>query len=49
MAGTKELRQRIKSIKNTSKVTKAMEMVSAANRRAQDQATKGRRLLGLDE
>ncbi len=43
MAGTKELRQRIKSIKNTSKVTKAMEMVSAAKmHRAQEQATKGR-------
>lgn len=43
MAATKELRLRIKSIKNTSKVTKAMEMVSAAKmRRAQDQATKGR-------
>lgn len=48
MAGTKELRQRIKSIKNTSKVTKAMEMVSAAKmRRAQDQATKGRRYSAL--
>lgn len=43
MAGTKELRQRIRSIKNTSKVTKAMELVSAAKmRRAQDQALKGR-------
>lgn len=43
MAGTKELRQRIKSIRNTSKVTKAMELVSAAKmRRAQDQAVAGR-------
>lgn len=43
MAGTKELRQRIKSIKNTSKVTKAMELVSAAKmRRAQEQAINGR-------
>lgn len=43
MATTKELRQRIRSIKNTAKVTKAMELVSAAKmRRAQDQALKGR-------
>lgn len=43
MASTKELRTRIKSIKNTSKVTKAMEMVSAAKmRRAQEQALGGR-------
>jgi len=43
MATTKELRTRIKSIKNTSKITKAMELVSAAKmRRAQDQATNGR-------
>ncbi len=43
MAATKELRARIKSIKNTSKVTKAMELVSAAKmRRAQDQAIRGR-------
>lgn len=43
MAATKELRGRIKSIKNTSKITKAMELVSAAKmRRAQDQALGGR-------
>jgi len=43
MAATKELRARIKSINNTSKVTKAMELVSAAKmRRAQDQAVRGR-------
>ncbi len=43
MATTKELRHRIKSITNTSKVTKAMEMVSAAKmRRAQEQALSGR-------
>lgn len=40
---TKELRNRIRSIKNTSKVTKAMELVSASKmRRAQQQALKGR-------
>jgi len=33
MAGTKEIRRRIKSIKNTKKITKAMELVSAAKMR----------------
>jgi F-type H+-transporting ATPase subunit gamma len=43
MATTKELRGRIKSIKNTSKITKAMELVSAAKmRKAQEQALGGR-------
>jgi len=43
MAGAKELRSRIKSVKNMSKATKAMELVSAAKmRRAQDQALHGR-------
>ena len=30
MAGTKEIKRRIKSIKNTKKITKAMELVSAS-------------------
>ncbi len=43
MANTRELRRRIKSVKNTSQITKAMQMVAAAKmRRAQDQATSGR-------
>jgi F-type H+-transporting ATPase subunit gamma len=43
MSSTKELRGRIRSIKNTAKVTKAMELVSAAKmRRSQEQALKGR-------
>ncbi len=43
MPATKELRRRIKSIRNTSKITKAMELVSAAKmRRAQEQALGGR-------
>src|SRR5688572_28298627 len=43
MANTRELRRRIKSVKNTSQITKAMQMVAAAKmRRAQDQATAGR-------
>ncbi len=37
MAGAKEIRQKIGSIKNTQKITKAMEMVAASKmRRAQD-------------
>lgn len=41
--GTRELRSRIKSIRNTSKVTKAMQMVSAAKmRKAQDAALRTR-------
>ncbi len=43
MANTRELRRRIKSIKNTSQITKAMQMVAATKmRRAQVQATNGR-------
>jgi len=30
MAGTKEIKRRIKSIKNTKKITKAMELVAAS-------------------
>ena len=30
MAGTKEIKRRIKSVKNTKKITKAMELVSAS-------------------
>ena len=37
MAGGKEIRNKISSIKNTQKITKAMEMVSASKmRKAQD-------------
>ena len=37
MAGAKEIRTKIKSIQNTQKITKAMEMVAASKmRRAQD-------------
>lgn len=43
MANTRELRRRIKSIKNTSQITRAMEMVAATKmKRAQNQATNGR-------
>lgn len=37
MAGAKEIKTQIKSIKNTKKITKAMEMVAASKmRRAQE-------------
>ncbi len=37
MAGAKEIRSKIKSVQNTAKITKAMEMVAASKmRRAQD-------------
>ncbi|MDH3894917.1 MAG: F0F1 ATP synthase subunit gamma, partial [Chromatiales bacterium] len=37
MAGAKEIRTKIKSIKNTQKITKAMEMVAASKmRRSQE-------------
>ena len=37
MAGGKEIRTKIKSIQNTQKITKAMEMVAASKmRRAQE-------------
>ena len=43
MASTRDLRRRIKSVKNTSQITKAMQMVAASKmRRAQDAATGGR-------
>lgn len=43
MANTRELRRRIKSIKSTAQITKAMQMVAATKmRRAQNQALAGR-------
>lgn len=43
MPNTRELRRRIKSVKNTSQITKAMQMVAATKmRRAQNQAIAGR-------
>ena len=39
MASAREIRRRIRSVKNTAKITKAMEMVSASKmRRAQRNA-----------
>ena len=43
MASTRDIRRRIKSIKNTSQITKAMQMVAASKmRRAQQAALSGR-------
>src|SRR3954471_6627085 len=42
-ANTRDIRRRIKSVKNTSQITKAMQMVAAAKmRKAQQRAVNGR-------
>ena len=47
MAGLKEIRRRISSVKNTKQITRAMKLVSAAKlRRAQDAAVGGKRYVG---
>src|SRR5919199_4206724 len=48
MANTQDIRRRIKSIRNTSQITKAMQMVAASKmRRAQQHALAGRPYAGL--
>ncbi len=43
MATTRDIRRRIKSVKNTSQITKAMQLVAASKmKKAQDQALSGR-------
>lgn len=43
MPGSKEIRGKIKSVQNTRKITKAMEMVAASKmRRAQERMRAGR-------
>ena len=43
MPSTRDIRRRIKSVKNTAQITKAMQMVAASKmRRAQDAAMAGR-------
>ena len=43
MANLRDIRRRIKSVKSTSQITKAMELVSAAKmKKAQNQALAGR-------
>ena len=45
MSGSQEIRGQISSIKNTQKITKAMEMVAASKmKKAQDQMGKARPL-----
>lgn len=44
MANTRDIRRRIKSVKNTAQITKAMQLVAASKmKKAQDQAIAGRR------
>lgn len=41
MAGSREIRNKIKSVKNTQKITRAMEMVAASKmRKAQERMKK---------
>jgi F-type H+-transporting ATPase subunit gamma len=48
MAGTREIRRRIKSIRNTAQITKAMQMVAASKmRKAQDAAVQLRPFIRL--
>ena len=47
MAGAKEIRTKIKSIQNTQKITKAMQMVAASKmRRAQERMNQARPYAG---
>src|SRR5215471_1771401 len=48
MPSTRDIRRRIRSIRNTSQITKAMQMVAAAKmRKAQQNALAGRPYAGL--
>ena len=42
-ANTRDIRRRIKSVKNTAQITKAMQMVAAAKMRKAQQAALGGR------
>ena len=43
MANLRDIRRRIKSVKNTAQITRAMQLVAAAKmKKAQDQAIAGR-------
>jgi F-type H+-transporting ATPase subunit gamma len=46
MAGTKEIRTKIKSVQNTRKITKAMEMVAASKMRRAQERMRGARPYG---
>ena len=48
MPSTRDIRRRIKSVKSTAQITKAMQLVAAAKmKKAQDQAASGRAYSGL--
>ena len=48
MPSTRDIRRRIKSVKNTAQITKAMQMVAASKmRKAQQAALAGRPYAGL--
>src|SRR5436190_18888530 len=48
MASTRDIRRRIKSVRGTAQITKAMQMVAASKmRKAQQAALKGRPFAGL--
>ena len=48
MASTRDIRRRIKSVKSTAQITKAMQLVAAAKmKKAQDQANNGRSYVEL--
>jgi len=48
MASTRDIRRRIKSVKSTAQITKAMQLVAAAKmKKAQDQANNGRAYVEL--
>ena len=50
MGNLRDIRRRIKSVKNTSQITRAMQMVASAKmRRAQEQAVKGLSLIHISE
>ena len=50
MPSTRDIRRRIKSVKNTAQITKAMQMVAASKmRKAQLAALAGRPYATLDE
>ncbi len=48
MANLRDIRRRIKSVKNTAQITKAMQLVAASKmKKAQDQAMSGRHYADL--
>ena len=50
MPSTRDIRRRIKSVKNTAQITKAMQMVAASKmRKAQQAALAGRPYADADE